>query len=116
MKTTRIRRSLPIGAEVQPDGGVHFRVWAPRHRKMEVELEAGPGSRTEGRPVRVPLEQEEDGYFSGLVETAADGTRYRFRTDDGKLLADPASRWQPEGINGPSQVVDPRLFRWTDHD
>ena len=115
MKAIRIRRGLPIGAEVQPDGGVHFRLWAPRRKKLEVVLEGGPGFSTGGKPAAFPLEHEEDGYFSGLVESAANGTCYRFRMDGLELGPDPASRWQPDGVRGPSQVVDPGLFRWTDH-
>ncbi len=116
MKTVKVRRSLPIGAEVQPGGGVHFRVWSPRRKKVEVVVEGGPGFVSGDKPRTFPLEREEDGYFSGLVEIAADGTCYRFRLDGREICADPASRWQPDGVQGPSQVVDPVLFRWTDHD
>jgi len=117
MKAVKVRRSLPIGAEVQPEGGVHFRVWAPEHKKLEVVLEGGPGSSTGDKdPPSFPLDREENGYFSALVENAADGTCYRFRLDGKGLYADPVSRWQPSGVQGPSQVVDPALFRWSDHD
>jgi maltooligosyltrehalose trehalohydrolase len=101
-------RRLPVGAEVQPDGGVHFRVWAAAARAVEVVVEGddGPG---------VALAPETGGYFSGLVSRAAAGTRYRYRLDDRPdLLADPASRYQPEGPQGPSEVVDPGAFAWTD--
>ena len=63
------------------------------------------------------LEREADGYFAGLVANAGPGTRYRFRLDgDADLYPDPASRFQPEGPHGPSEVVDPAAFRWTDAD
>ena len=94
---------LPIGAEVVP-GGVHFRVWAPRRKKVEAVLDSG---------LAAPLEPEPGGYFSGLAE-AADGARYRFRLDGGESFPDPASRFQPEGPHGPSQVVDPSRFPWSD--
>jgi maltooligosyltrehalose trehalohydrolase len=100
-------RRLPVGAEVQPDGGVHFRVWAPRARRVDVVLEGGPAG-------AAALDAEADGYFSGLVSGAAAGTRYRFRLDGGPALADPASRFQPQGPHGPSAVVDPGAFAWTD--
>jgi maltooligosyltrehalose trehalohydrolase len=109
-------RRLPIGAEVMPEGGVHFRVWAPRRRKVEVLLEGGPGSNPKSGPVSIELAPEEGGYFSGIAERAGDGTRYRFRMRSGDLYPDPASRMQPQGPDGPSQVVDPALFRWSDYD
>jgi maltooligosyltrehalose trehalohydrolase len=97
-------RRLPIGAEVQAEGGVHFRVWAPQRQSVHVVHGRGDW----------PLEPEGNGYFSGLVASAAAGTTYRFRLDGGEAFPDPASRFQPEGPHGPSQVVDPAQFEWTD--
>ncbi|MDQ3920294.1 MAG: malto-oligosyltrehalose trehalohydrolase, partial [Acidobacteriota bacterium] len=103
------RRRLPVGAEVAPDGGVHFRVWAPRRRRVEVVFE------TEGRRAATGLHEEDGGYFSAHVHAAAAGTLYRFRLDgEDHLYPDPASRFQPEGPHGPSRVVDPSKFAWTD--
>src|SRR5688572_30125043 len=85
-------------------GGVHFRVWAPKRKRVEVVLD----------DEAVELAREADGYFSGLVKGAETGSRYRFRLDGGGLFPDPASRYQPEGPHGPSQVVDHSQFRWTD--
>src|SRR5262249_51687612 len=103
-------RRLPVGAEVAPGGGVHFRVWAPKHRAVEVVLEAGPGA-----GVVVALPPEGDGYFAGLAPDARAGTRYRLRLGGQEdLVADPASRFQPEGPHGPSEVVDPSAFPWSD--
>src|SRR5690349_19614804 len=103
------RRRLPVGAEVLETGGVHFRVWAPKRRDVEVvfENDAAPTLR---------LTREPDGHFSGLSPDARAGMLYRFRLDgDGSYLyPDPVSRYQPQGVHGPSQVVDPRGFRWTD--
>src|SRR4051812_4183758 len=103
------QRRLPVGAEVLPGGGVHFRVWAPKHDLVEVSWEAGDEG--EGRVER--LTPEGGGYHSGEVAGARAGTRYQYRVG-GKLLADPASRFQPDGPHGPSQVVDPSTFAWTD--
>jgi maltooligosyltrehalose trehalohydrolase len=100
-----VTRRLAVGAEALPEGGVHFRVWAPRRRRVEVVFE-GQG--------RVALAPEPGGYFSGLVEEARPGARYRFRLDGEGPFPDPASRFQPEGPHGPSAVVDPAAFRWTD--
>ncbi len=98
-------RRLPVGAEIAA-GGTHFRVWAPRRRAVEV-IEADTGRAD-------ALEAESDGWFAGLVPRAAAGFRYRFRLDGGGAFPDPASRFQPEGPHGPSEVVDPGAFAWTD--
>jgi maltooligosyltrehalose trehalohydrolase len=115
MNGTEARRRLPVGAEVLPQGGVHFRVWSPRRERVEVVLERGSGA---GRgEMSVALDREADGYFSGWVREAAAGTLYRFRLDgEDHLYPDPASRFQPEGPHGPSRVVDPGAFRWTDQE
>jgi maltooligosyltrehalose trehalohydrolase len=100
-------RRLPIGAEPQSGGGVHFRVWAPRCREIVVEIEGlEPAA----------LQSEPNGYFSLWSMPARAGMRYRFRLDRGEAaLPDPASRFQPEGPHGPSEIVDPGAFVWTDH-
>jgi maltooligosyltrehalose trehalohydrolase len=108
------RRRLPIGAEVQPSGGVHFRVWAPRRRVVAVELCRTSSNET---LALVPLSAEGGGYFSGLCVDASAGTRYGFRLDDeSRLYPDPASRRQPEGPHGLSEIVDPAAFSWRDDD
>ena len=102
---TIVQRRLPVGAEPVA-GGVHFRVWAPRRNQVEVVLEGSPA---------VLLERECDGYFSAAVEFARPGMQYRFRLDRGDgLFPDPASRFQPQGPHGPSQIVNPLLYRWND--
>jgi maltooligosyltrehalose trehalohydrolase len=75
---------------------------------VDVVLEGAPGE-------PVALAPEPDGYFAALVPDARAGSRYRYRLDTaGEPLADPASRCQPEGPHGPSEVVDPGRFAWTD--
>ncbi|SNB46865.1 malto-oligosyltrehalose trehalohydrolase [Geobacter sp. DSM 9736] len=103
-------RRLPVGAELMR-GGVHFRVWAPLRREVEVVLEGGPGARGDVR--RISLASEGDGYFSAWCPEAAAGTLYRYRLDREGPYPDPASRFQPEGPHGPSRVVDP-AFSWAD--
>ncbi len=104
---------MPVGAEVVPGGGgVHFRVWAPVRRRVEVVF-AASGGRPAGRALE--LEREPGGgYFSGVAASAAAGDLYRFRLDGGDAFPDPASRFQPEGPHGPSRVVDPAAYRWRD--
>jgi maltooligosyltrehalose trehalohydrolase len=101
-------RRLPIGAEPQPGGGVHFRVWAPKRQSVHAVLEFAERSAQ-----AVPLDREPSGYFSGFVPDARPGTRYRYRIDEGDAFPDPASRFQPDGVHGPSLVVDP-AYEWTD--
>ena len=111
----RQQRRLPVGADVLPSGGVHFRVWASRRQHVEVVLEGGPGHHPGAEPVSVALGPEGDGYFSGLVPEAAAGTLYRYRLDGGaESYPDVASRFQPHGPHGPSQVIDPGTFGWRD--
>lgn len=102
-------RRFPIGAEFFPGSGCHFRVWAPAARRVEVVFEAGAAPATSLAP-------EPQGYFSGWVREARPGSRYRFRLDGGEALPDPASRLQPEGPHGPSEIVRHDAFPWTDQD
>ena len=102
-KRQKTKRRLPIGAEVMPGKGVHFRVWAPRSKSVAVEVDNSLAK----------LQPERNGYFSGIVETVRPGTLYKYKLDSG-LFPDPASRFQPEGPHGPSQVIDPTAFRWSD--
>jgi maltooligosyltrehalose trehalohydrolase len=110
-------RRFPIGAKVVAGGGVDFRVWAPRAKSVAVELWPSntPQGNQEAASDRAihPLVPEEAGYFRGHVQTARAGMLYQFRTDAGSF-PDPASRFQPEGPHGPSQIVDPASFQWTD--
>jgi maltooligosyltrehalose trehalohydrolase len=106
--TIRFRRRLPVGAEVIGLGRVHVRVWAPAVTEVHaVSL---------GSSTRTPLESEGGGYFSGLL-TANAGDRYGFELNgDLRRYPDPASRFQPDGPHGASQIVDPSAFVWTDGD
>lgn len=99
-----VPRRFPIGAECA-SGVAVFRVWAPDHQKVALVLP--------GEPETV-LGREEGGYFSCAVGVGA-GARYGFRLDEGeKVYPDPASRFQPEGPHGLSEVVDPAAYVWGD--
>lgn len=102
-KTARIQRRFPIGCETQ-EFGAHFRVWAPNARSVAVVL----------RDTGVyDLTRESADYFSGFVP-ALSGSQYRFSLNgSADCFPDPASRFQPDGPFGWSQVIDPQ-FSWTD--
>jgi maltooligosyltrehalose trehalohydrolase len=96
------------GANPGTDGTTCFRVWAPKARAVTLHLVTGEAAGT------VPLTEEENGYFSGAIQGAGDGDRYFYQLDDGPLRPDPVSRFQPDGVHGASQIVEPRLFDWLD--
>jgi maltooligosyltrehalose trehalohydrolase len=98
-------RRYPIGAELT-DAGVSFRVWAPDRRRVDVVIEGRADS---------ALVKDAGGYFEGTVRGVRAGDRYRFRLDgEGACFPDPASRFQPDGPHGPSEVVDPAAYSWSD--
>jgi maltooligosyltrehalose trehalohydrolase len=99
-------RKIPVGAH-PVEGGVHFRAWAPGRHTVEVVLEGD-------REGAFPLRREEEGYHSATIPGAAPGTLYRYRLDGGDAYPDPASRFQPQGPHGPSEVVDPWSYSWSD--
>ncbi|HZR05251.1 MAG TPA: malto-oligosyltrehalose trehalohydrolase [Candidatus Udaeobacter sp.] len=105
-----VKRRYPIGAELMGPDQTHFRVWAPKAQFVDLVLEDRAGKKP--RQTFHALEGEERGYFSGHANAAA-GTRYWFRVNN-NLYPDPASRFQPDGPHGPSCIVDPAQFRWTD--
>src|SRR5687767_10010850 len=102
--SSSILRRFPVGAEVQPDGGTHFRVWAPAPAGIDLQID--------GASSVIQLDREADGYYSALVPDVGAGAHYRYRLD-GQVYPDPASRFQPEGPFGPSEVIDPRRYSWT---
>jgi 1,4-alpha-glucan branching enzyme len=95
---------MPFGAQLEARG-VRFRLWAPSARQV-VLVTSGEGEHT-----MVPLA---DGWREVFVAEARAGTRYAFRIDDGPTVPDPASRFQPEGVHGLSEVVDASAYAWPD--
>lgn len=96
-----------LGAWPTAEGRTRFRVWAPDRRSVAVAVESG------GRVHHHPLERGADSSFRGMLPVGA-GTRYRYCLDDNDCFPDPCSRFQPDGPHGPSEVVDPAAFRWSD--
>src|SRR5271170_5500175 len=93
-----------LGA-IPSSGGICFRVWAPIARTVDVVIEKSG--------LRLSLERE-GGYFSACLTQAQVDDRYKLSLDGGEPFPDPASRYQPEGPHGPSQIVDPSAFVWSD--
>src|SRR6266403_1120639 len=110
MSMSQAKRRYPIGAELTGENQTHFRVWAPKARKVDVVFEDA----AEAKPKFCSLTAEPGGYFSGTA-SADPGSRYRFRVDGAEnFYPDPASRFQPDGPHGSSCIVDPTKFRWSD--
>ncbi|HEX7002877.1 MAG TPA: malto-oligosyltrehalose trehalohydrolase [Trueperaceae bacterium] len=91
-----------LGAVVA-DEGVRFTVWSPANESVELLIE--------GSGEALALERESSGFHSLEVEGSGAGARYRYRVGQA-VMPDPASRYQPEGVHGPSQVVDPASYTW----
>lgn len=102
------RHDMPFGAECCHDGSVRFRLWAPAAREVEVCL----GQMNS--PNKIPLEPRENGWFELITDAAGPGSQYQFRIDRGQNVPDPASRFQPQDVHGPSEVIDPNDFEWND--
>ncbi|MCP9448194.1 MAG: hypothetical protein NNA22_11590, partial [Nitrospira sp.] len=100
--------SLDIGANRTGVGMTQFRVWTPRASSVAIRF-------LDGDPSTVPMQPEGDGYFQAAVGGVVTGARYRYVLNGTIERPDPASRFQPEGVHGPSAVVDPDAFQWTDH-
>jgi malto-oligosyltrehalose trehalohydrolase len=100
---------MPFGAEPDDRGGARFRIWAPTAKRVDLLLgdpENGPGR------VREMLRLE-DGFWE-RDERLAPGGLYRYRIDEGPAVPDPASRFQPRDVHGPSELVAPGAFAWED--
>jgi malto-oligosyltrehalose trehalohydrolase len=102
-RTIRREQEMKFGTQMTSDG-VRFRLWAPLVSSVELEVD-GQSS---------PMRQGVRGWHEIEVPGIDHGSRYMFRLPDGKLVPDPASRYQPEDVDGPSEVIDPLAFEWTD--
>jgi maltooligosyltrehalose trehalohydrolase len=89
--------------------GARFRVWAPTTARVDVVIE-----RPHGALLIQRLEHAPDGTHTGFVEGAGAGDCYRYRLDDAGPYPDPAARFQPNGVHGPSQIIDAQRFSWSD--
>jgi maltooligosyltrehalose trehalohydrolase len=101
------RHNMPFGAESR-DGSIRFRLWAPAARKVDLCLVHGQ------KPTVMPLDRRDEGWFELITEVARPGSQYFFRINDEQDIPDPASRFQPGDVHGPSEVIDPDAFDWQD--
>jgi malto-oligosyltrehalose trehalohydrolase len=97
---------MPFGAEIRA-GAVCFRFWAPKHASVGLEIE--------GQDV-VPMHSLDQGWHELITDRASPGSRYRFVLPDGLRVPDPASRFQPQDVHGPSEVIDPASYEWSHPD
>ena len=102
------RYSMPFGAECRDDGNVRFRLWAPAARQVDVCVANANGF------MRFALDHCDEGWFELVTDAAKPGSRYYFRIDGEHEVPDPASRFQPRDVHGPSEVIDPLAFDWND--
>jgi maltooligosyltrehalose trehalohydrolase len=100
---------LEFGARMIEADRVRFKVWAPFANTVAVEL-------VDRDRTAIPMQPAAQGYFEVTVEGVGPRARYRYLLDGKKARPDPVSRVQPEGVHGPSAVVDPDSFGWTDSD
>jgi maltooligosyltrehalose trehalohydrolase len=97
----------PLGATPFTGQSWRFVVWAPAAKELSVRI-VGDSDRV------VPMQKSDSGYFETTIKNLEGDARYFYRFEDGRELPDPASRFQPEGVHGPSQVIDLKGFKWTD--
>lgn len=100
--------SRSCGARCQNDGSVFWQVWAPRAKQVELVLIDG------GRSRAVPMQPGKRGFFHHTEAKVPESQRYAYRLDGGPERPDPCSLWQPDSMHGPSAVVCPERFAWTD--
>jgi len=102
--------TMPFGAQVDADGSVVFRLWAPGARSVQVEL-----THARGREA-LAMRAAADGWCAATATHVPPDATYAYRIDDGVCVPDPASRYNPQDVHGASAIVDPRTFEWPDQD
>ena len=105
----RRRYFMPFGAQVLEGGRVRFRLWAPAAERVELLLQ-----KPEAGAVVRRMESREAGWYELNSDEAAVDDLYRYRIDGSSEVPDPGSRYNPHGVHGASQVIEPGCFAWTD--
>ena len=101
--------AMPLGAALT-DRGVRFRLWAPAAGMVELKLEDGQDA------AFAEMRETGNGWFETTIPAAGAGSRYRYRIDGDVEVPDPASRYQPDDVQGPSMVIDPGAYAWRHDD
>jgi malto-oligosyltrehalose trehalohydrolase len=101
---------MPFGAELTATGEVRFRLWAPAARRVELMLCDANGAAVHS----AQMDSLPEGWFSLATGAAGPGSLYRYRIDGSHEVPDPASRCNPRGVHGPSEVIDPTQYAWDD--
>ena len=107
IKAASDENHIQLGANCRADEVWEFCVWAPTQEKIALHI-IGPHDRI------MPMEKIGGGYHYARVSDLPPGARYFYRLDNSSEYPDPASRFQPEGVHGPSEAVDLTAFPWTD--
>jgi len=109
---------LTLGALPVSDTQTRFSVWAPNAQQLAVELVKRSETPKAQETVLSshPLQRDSEGLFTGQIADCPAGSLYRFKIDDRPSRPDPRSRFQPFGVHGPSQVIDPGSYQWKDSD
>lgn len=100
--------AIPVSANQ-----TQFKVWAPNAKRLVVELIERSGEK-ENVVATHELKLDSSGIFDGTAENCPAGSLYRFKLDDRPSRPDPRTRFQPFGVHGPSQVIDPAAYTWKD--
>ena len=99
------KHEMPFGAEIRDDGTARFRFWAPKASSVSLQLTTLERA--------LPMSRRDDGWFEVTTDAHA-GAQYSFKIDNQQLVPDPASRFQPSGVHGPSEVIDAFAHDWQD--
>jgi maltooligosyltrehalose trehalohydrolase len=110
MRDMSSSHTMPFGATLLPTGGTRFALWAPD--ALLVQLLTYDGD-TLSHHSHV-MQRSDDGWHEYTDDDAGAGTRYRFQINSGQVVPDPASRFNPLDVAGPSEVVDPQHYVWND--
>lgn len=102
-----MRSDLKVGAILQADGQCHFTLWGPELDSVELRL-------LSPKKASFPMQKSEEGYWTISVNDVAEGTQYQYCINEADVRPDPASFYQPEGVHGPSAVVNLNAYQWKD--
>lgn len=98
---------MTLGANLSSNNLATFRVWAPKAKNIYLKIQSPKRN-------EIKMKYLQDGLFEAALDYAVEGIHYAYKLNDGRDLPDPLSRFQPEGIHGSSEIVNPNYFRWQD--